>query len=463
MSGYKHATVTISEAEYRRLHQADMKRRFREHAKAKGKGSRNGEQLVKTVQQIEDRQRQLEQALMNLDQNFDRMEAEAVHEILRQNALCYDSLLGIIEETTLNTDDSLALISQRFTEELQSEREHHAQNFQSLLQQLNTYEEREEFKTEAARYWLRQAVAFAGFIQEGLDHERFLPGRLNRVLGSLDFAQNNLEQGFLESSLQTSQQALLQLSELHLELEQRIVEWQAEYERACSALAQFVVEMETNARVNAFGLDGEALAEQVDLNFWSNGKYAHLLDKCRHLLTLLSQDHQHISTEELRRTHTELLPVVTASFESIIYEARLDALNSQLRMNIAEQALQALEIHGFTLNESGYENEDMRAPFLVRLGNADGSNVTIQVLPTDQARQDLTNELVVITNHPHLRTEQEARLQWEELARSLQQFHLRVSRPEVLATAPLSVPEPMAQPAPVRRQLIHAERQNDVR
>jgi hypothetical protein len=200
---------------------------------------------------MENRQRQLEQALTDLDQDFDWIGAEMMQDILAQNAHCYESLAAIIEETNSDTIASLAFLSQRFTEEMQREHEQYHRHLQSLFQRLETYEQKEQSKAESARLWLRQSVAFADLIQEQLDHERFLPGRLSRILGSLNFAQNNLAGGFFETSLQTSQQAFLQLSELHFELEQRIVEWQTDYERAHSALTQFIG-LEMNLRINAF-------------------------------------------------------------------------------------------------------------------------------------------------------------------------------------------------------------------
>jgi thioesterase domain-containing protein len=177
---------------------------------------------------------------------------------------------------------------------------------------------------------------------------------------------------------------------------------------------------------------------------------------------MLSQEQRSLSTEEMRQANHELLSIIRERFESIIYEARLNALNSQLRMNIAEQALQALEIHGFKLNEAGYVGKDMRAPFTAQLDNPDGSRVTIQVLPTDKTTQELSNELVVITKHPDLKTEQEARLQWEELCRTLNQYKLHVGHPEVRAAPPVHAER--AEPLPVSdQQLIHVEKQNNAR
>ena len=463
MSGYKRATVTISEQEYRRLHEADMKRRFREHTKIEARNSGQTAALARTLQQMENRQHQLEQAFGDLDQNFDRSETEAMQEILTQNALCYENLAGILEETTSHTSDLLAFLSQRFTEEMQREREQYRSHLQSLVQRLDTYENREQVKMEVARQWLRQSVLLADFIQEQFNHERFLPGRLSKILRSLNFAQNNLAQGFLESSLQVSQQAFLELSELHFELEQCVVEWQTEYDKTHQAIHLILTDLELNSRVNALGLQGEELTEQVDLDYWTEGKYRQLLNVCRKVRTRLEQDQEHISTEELRSVNTELFPFITERFESIVYEARLNALSSQLRMNIAERALQALEIHGFRLNESGYANKDMRARFTADLENSDGSRVSIQVLPKDQSTQELTNELVVITNHPYLKTEQEARLQWEELRRTLNQHNLNVSRPEVRSVSPGSISAHIESPTPMNQQLLRAKSQEDVR
>jgi hypothetical protein len=136
----------------------------------------------------------------------------------------------------------------------------------------------------------------------------------------------------------------------------------------------------------------------------------------------------------------------------------MNALNSQLRMNIAEKALQALENHGFVLDSAGYSGNDMRSQFNARLECQDGSQVTIQVLPTETPPQELSNELVVITTHPYLKSEHEARLHWEELSQTLSRYQLKVSKPEVDSTAsssPLGLTE---QSRPVEQSHEHLER-----
>lgn len=452
MSGYKRATVTISEEEYRRLHQADMKQRFRERKRPKTQPQEQSIDWAPALQQLEFRQQELDQALRDLSGGMEQFEAEVMPEIRAQNSQYYESLAALIEEHTSGAYVALEELSQGLHAEMQRERARRHSELDIIRQQIYTVHERELGKESVARHWLRRAVAIADFIQEQFDHNRFCPGRLARIQQNLELAQHNLAQGLSEASLQFSQQAFLDLSDLHLELEQHVVEWQAEFSATRGAIQQALTEIEQTTSIPALGLQGEELPEQVDLVYWSRGKYARLVETGRQFLALLDQDQDRITTEELRRVRTELLPILHESFDSLIYEARLHALNSQLRMNIAEQALRALETHGFVLSEAGYADKDMRASFLAQLRNADGSQVTIEVIPTQLAEQELTNELVVITRHPSLKTEHEARLQWEELARSLAEYDLRVSHPIIHETPPASPATTVESPKPVEQE-----------
>jgi hypothetical protein len=98
----------------------------------------------------------------------------------------------------------------------------------------------------------------------------------------------------------------------------------------------------------------------------------------------------------------------------------------------------------------------------VNLENPDGSQVRIEVIPAEKTKQDLTNEIVVITQHPYLRTEQEARLRWQELCRSLNQYDLQVSRPEVLSPSPLMTVETVENPSALTEPLLLSKRQDNV-
>ncbi len=342
--------------------------------------------------------------------------------------------------------------------ELQREREQFHQNLQTIIARQDTYQETEFVKVEAAQQWLNRCLIMADFIQNQFDHERFAPGRLNRILYNLNFSESNLAEGFPESSLQGSQQLYLELSDLHFELEQMLIQWQSKYEKSYSEIQAIILQMSSNVDVSALGLQGEELPDQLNLNFWTNGRFLQLLEHCRQLSGYMIQDQNLLSLDDLDRLYSQILPVIRDSFESIVYDARLNALNSQLRMNIAEKALQALENHGFTLDTAGYAENDMRSQFNAHLDCPDGSQVTIQVLPTAKSAEELSNELVMITTHPYLKTEHEARLQWDELSQSLSQLDLKVGRPDLMPATNAEGPDKKGYFQPVEQKYLRTER-----
>jgi len=181
------------------------------------------------------------------------------------------------------------------------------------------------------------------------------------------------------------------------------------------------------------------------LNYWTDDKYNELLNHCRQLAMYMIQDQDILSLEDIDRVYLQIIPVIQESFDSLINDARLNALNSQLRMNIAEKALNALENHGFLLDTAGYKDDDMRSEFNAHLECPDGSEVSIQVIPTEIPANELSNDLVVITTHPYLKTEHEARLQWEELSNTLNQYNLQVSYPKIHPTPPTEESDPSTQ------------------
>ena len=436
MSGYKHATITISEEEYRRLHSADMKRRFTEFANINAQNSQQLIDLQDILQEMDQRQRQLEENMSVVNQDSSQADVECLQEIVMQNSFYHDNLAASFEQSTADIYSTISSVSDRFAHELQQDREIYLQNIQVLMLRQESLFQQEESKQSSSTYWLAQCEILAEFIQQQYDHERFFPGRYNHILRNLNFAIANLNEGFFEASLQGTQQVYLELSDFHFELETTICQWQIEYEKTYFAIRQLIADLDLNAKVDALGLEGESLNREVNLDYWTKGKYSLLLNHIRELLEYFIQDQNCLALQDLDRIYNQILPTIRSHFEALIYEARLEALNSQLRMNIAEKALQALETHGFKLGDSGYTDRDMRSPFYAHLESFDGSQVDIQVIPTDNASQELSNELFVRTRHPQLKTEHEARLYWDELYQALVQHNLRVNHPEVLSASP---------------------------
>jgi hypothetical protein len=444
MSGYKHATVTISQEEYRRLQETAVKKKFKEFSKLNTCDPNREQDLLNVIGQLEERERLLQNQLSSIEQPADQWDESALQAILDQNAACYSNLATSIKNSNSSLQDDLIYMTEEFSRALDQQRESYYLNIQSIFRDQDEYHSRENAKNESAFVWFNRCLILADFIQNQFDHERFTPGKFIKILRNLNLAENNLTNGFFEASLQSSQQIYLDLADLNFELEQELIQWQTRFDRTYLAINEFISQMEANAFVAAVGLKGEELPNQVELNYWTNDKYNELLNHCRQLAIYMIQDQNILSLDDIDRIYLQIIPVIQESFESLILDARLNALNSQLRMNIAEKALNALENHGFLLDTAGYKDDDMRSEFNAHLECPDGSEVSIQVIPTEIPAGELSNDLVVITTHPYLKTEHEARLQWDELSHTLSQYNLKVSNPKI---HPMPLPEESDQSA----------------
>ncbi|MGE5378449.1 MAG: hypothetical protein ACM3XO_25600 [Bacteroidota bacterium] len=458
MSGYKHATVTISQEEYRRLHEADMKKRFREFANLNEQNSTQEQQYLNLIQHLERRETELEEALASVTQNTNQVDLKLLQELKSQNDMCFQSLAAVLQESNSNFDHSLDSLSLEFSHAIQQERERFHFNIQTLIEKQNAYGDLEYAKELAAQEWVNRCLVLSDFINAQYDHERFTPGRLIRSLRGVHFAENNLSEGFPESSIQGAQQTYLELSDLHFELEKITLQWRSAFDTTIAAITQLLQQMESSSMISALGLQGEKLPIDVDLDYWTNGRFSQLVDHSRQLCGYMFQDQNCLTFADIDRIYQQILPVIRESFETIVYDARLNALNSQLRMNIAEQALQALELHGFLLGEAGYSGDDMRAQFDAHLDSPDGSRVDIHVVPAERSSEELSNDLVVITTHPYLKTEHEARLRWDELCQALNQFNLRVSNPEASPATSRSESNTFGSTRSVENKITRSER-----
>src|SRR6186713_1723203 len=68
MSGYKHATVTISQEEYRRLQETAVKKKFKEFSKLNTCDPNREQDLLNVIGQLEERERLLQNQLSSFEQ-----------------------------------------------------------------------------------------------------------------------------------------------------------------------------------------------------------------------------------------------------------------------------------------------------------------------------------------------------------------------------------------------------------
>ena len=98
MSGYKRATITISEDEYRRLHDADMKLRFAPKEQSKAASRANSERrLNDLISQLVDRQELFEAHIGALGSDLAGYERETAQVLLARQTEFFSQYWGELD------------------------------------------------------------------------------------------------------------------------------------------------------------------------------------------------------------------------------------------------------------------------------------------------------------------------------------------------------------------------------
>jgi hypothetical protein len=423
MSGYKHAMVSISEEEYHRLHDMAMKKKFKESKKRAREVDDLRNMNEQLLQMLREQERDFDGCLVTLGNEIGRLELETQQEMhANQEEMFQDVLskVGSLWEENTNTLAILEDLDQRLRDQ-NSRRDAHMRKTDTFLRNLTSDN---RTKNEMAASWLASASSMTSYICNQYDQERFAPGRFEQIVQEINLAQTNLSNGLPEAALMGSQQAYLHLSGMRLELEETTQAWNLLHRVTLQAARDLFDLVRENSTCRALDLEGNELPFTLQMNYWSRGTYAEQLGQIKSIILTLRDGSGEWSMDDLRTCLQDGLPRIKKEFDSLLFAARLSAINSQIRINIADLSLEALEGQGFTMEEGGYSQGDRRNPFIINLKNIEGSRVTIQVDPLEESEN--ANDLTIISRDKDQRTEHELRQRSNEIIRALLQRGLRV-------------------------------------
>ncbi|MBA4379095.1 MAG: hypothetical protein C0393_00120 [Anaerolinea sp.] len=459
MSGHKRATITIREDEYRKLQEAEMKLRAEQKDRADQELKMyTNEIFTSAFAEMEQRQHYYEQVISSLDSDLGNLERETAQTLFTQQADFYHEIEERMNDTWENTAQIVDEVSQCFQNLLEMEHRHHQSQLCALNQQLVHQQENQEQKYMLAETWINCAYTLREFIEDQYDFNRFMPGQTEKFDNELMLACENLQQDMPEAAFVSAQQVYLRLSELRLEIEKVMSEWQILYHSTYRTARKLSNLAKKNREIPAIDLNGNEMPFSIDLKKWSGEKYLTLIQQINGIHSILRNNAQRLTIQDLRNYLQEVLPQLENELDDLIFQARWEVINSQIRVNIADLALQALEKQGFVLNQGGYVNNDMRETFFASMRNIEGSEVFIYV---DPGREN-TNALVIDSKDKLPRTEHELRKRFQEISQTLLQYGLQVgpmevgSTPKTVATEKTIVKHTENKP-----QILYLDKNND--
>ena len=427
MSGLKKATVTLSENEYRKLHDAQMRLRFLERKvpdMLEEAQETSNALLWENVGLLRDRQQDYQELVNGFDEQVRDLESETAESLAAYQESFYSSLQNVAGDLLEHTSQALAEQNQLFLDLYNQENNFRQEQLSHLEHQIATLQSSTRQKRVYAMQWIDAARKLAGFIQARYDVNKFAPGQVGKLSKDLQLCLQNLNQGMPEAALLNAQQTYSRLSELRGELERKQNEWSVLYQASLLTARRFYAILAGAQRLPALDTDGNELPYEIDVDFWCGRKLSRLAEKTRNVLQQLEKDKAILDAAALNQLIQNDFPAFQEELDKLVIDARLAALNSQVRINIADLVVQALEQQGFVLQESTYSNNDQRKAFSARVQNLEGSEVVIQVMPV--AGDAGKNELQLHSLDKDQRTEHELRQRSLEISRTLNDYGLVV-------------------------------------
>lgn len=350
------------------------------------------------------RAQQAARRLADVQRDLPRM----LEEVRRQHQADLDRALGAVDRRQQQVEDDLSGLS-RYTRELEERTNRRLREQSARLKRLRT-ETREEAgrlrgEIDAERAARKRLDDRVGGLESGRDqaseqalatfadamrmseavaampHERFAPGRLDRLRQRLADLGDTLERQEAAYSLGRVQELYFDLSDLRAEVQLAEREWSLARVEALGALRLAAERAASRADLPVLDENGDPLADvRLLVDFWTDGGLTGLRDEIARDIGRVDDGSPDI--EELRQIVREHAPRYEERLDALVERAAARLYASQLRAETADRIIGALEEQGYEFVEETYEGGDYREAHYSKVRHlGDGGEVVVEVAP----------------------------------------------------------------------------------
>ncbi|WP_330451638.1 MULTISPECIES: hypothetical protein [unclassified Streptomyces] len=441
MSGRK--LIQIDQSEWHRL-----QRRARELQAVR----RDVPRLIKDVRKqtradvdrafsrVQAQQRRQDEAIGRLSDRARELEADTTRKLREQAEHLRQDLretAGRIERQTRERLDEQRRETERA---LAAERAERRAETARLTREVDVLKADRVHAEDTVGTWLADADTMAELIGGTLPHDRYAPGRLDKVRRRVATARNTAGEGRFDAALAVAQDAFHELSDLRVEIEQRELEHCLARQGAVEALVQVQCLAEDNRHHPVVGPDGQPVpGYSLDVVHWSEGEFDQVLSETATALARARDPHTEVT--DLHALRDEAAPRLEQGLGEAVEKAGMRQLASQLRVNLADvvaRTLHDLAFYDLVEEESGYAADDPRGSFHARLRNmASGNEIRVEIARADK---DSERSVIRVESSDHdITAEAELRSRADAVYTALREQGLPMG---VEPTPPVSVPAP---------------------
>ena len=392
----------------------------------------HGNRLQSIQQQMEQRFSSQNEVLQELESNL-KSTAQQHRQQLENQREQFLKELANLDQNTDNKIESLKKWTQenldrQRTEYLRLSIEHQKQTNQ-LKMQIEQMNRREENREALATQYIHDLELLIASTDKNLPHQKFAPGKLDRIRRQLDAARQRLREDMSPAAVAGVQQALFDL----MDLEEEVMSLELEFELAFITAHESVDSLFKAVRRNRL-VSVEEDAPLQEVNYWTSGLFEILEQRIGTLKARLDKEKSTLSLSEVKKIIDEIGDL-SSQQEELINEAVERIISSQLRAEMGDTVVETLQQQGFKItsqDESGYIEEDQRQAYVVNMRNLSGTRVVSVITPDERTYQ---NTISINTYDNQLYNEEVLQLRSDEILQALRNANLKTGQTECSETA----------------------------
>lgn len=382
-----------------------------------------------TSQQIETKQLErdevFEKSISHLDSRIHDIE-EATQKAIHSQSSLFNDLMNSSEDQLLNYKNHIEVQNERILDFINQAASQQDEQLDWLSSEIENIHQQSQNQQNIAWQNLNYAQEVCRNLYELYAYHEFDRKAYSQIENLISNSWINYQNQSYQAAMVSAQQAVFFVTELRFRIEERNNQFESLRLAALEQMAGILETAMNCQQVKAMDLDGNILDFDIDVNFWTGGLVDQAIQTISSIQSQLADSNIIIDLVSLEELVNQTLPAWENALHEYVSSARIEAIASQTRFEVANTVVKALSEQGFEVETGSYETGDMRLPYHVVLGNLEGNQVHISVSPDDT--DPLSYLLDIDSYDSDLRTESELKQRAKELLGSVEAAGIKVGQ-----------------------------------
>jgi hypothetical protein len=341
--------------------------------------------VEENIQAMQERQNQYNDLVESLNGDLSLIESQNQQALVDQEITFLNQLRDVEYEMTLSTEEMFRQQNASFDAMIREVQQSYRAEMDEVHDAISLINADLQEKDQLGIRAIEDADRLYEWIRSSYDWEFFIPGEMREIEYRIDTATENYYQGLAETTVAQAQGIQLDLEKTRAILEKKVSQWNFLRGMIDQRIYQLLNVIEEIREVQPVDLEMNIIADAapLDVDYWSEGKLTEIEEKLAHLQRLVQNDHCNLEIDEMRSWMEKLDEKVDERLSGIIMLARYNALDGQIRRNLATIAADVMAANGFKVVEYSDDPLAIQEPFFVLMRDDHGGEITIDIAPDE--------------------------------------------------------------------------------